>query len=161
MPSSIILPAIFGSAAAGIAALGAVGYAALGFAINLIASTIISRALGSNSPTTNDAQNNPNPGSRTQVPPAGDNKLPVVYGSAYVGGIVTDLSITSNNQTLYYVLTLAECTNTEQGGTPDTYTFGDFYWGGKKLFLTAQTNTKLLHFWMNQLVYMTLLLLES
>jgi hypothetical protein len=142
MPSSIILPAIFGSAAAGIYALGTIGYAALGFAINMIASSIISKALGSDSPTTNDAQKNPNPGSRTQVPPAGDNKLPVVYGSAYVGGIITDLSITSNNQTLYYVLTLAECTNTEQGGAPDTYTFGDVYWGGKKVIFNSTDQYK-------------------
>ncbi len=106
---------------------------ATAFAINMVASSIISKALGPDGPSTTDAQGNPNPGNRAQVPPAGDNKLPVVYGSAYVGGIVTDLSITQNNQQLYYVLTLAECTNTEQGGTPDTYTFGDVYWGGKKV----------------------------
>jgi hypothetical protein len=33
---------------------------------------------------------------------------------------------------MFYVLTLAEVTNTETGGTPDTYTFGNVYWGGKK-----------------------------
>jgi hypothetical protein len=142
MPSSIILPAVFGSAAAGIAALGTFGYAALGFAINMIASSILSKALGSDSPTTNDAQGNPNPGSRTQVPPAGDNKVPVIYGSAYIGGTITDLSITQNNQTLYYVLTLAECTNTEQGGTPDTYTFGNVYWGGKRVIFNSTNQYK-------------------
>jgi len=115
---------------------------ATAFAINMVASSIVSKALGPDGPNTNDAQGNPNPGSRAQVPPAGDNKLPVVYGSAYVGGIVTDLSITQNNQTLYYVLTLAECTNTEQGGTPDTYTFGDVYWGGKKVIFNATNQYK-------------------
>lgn len=115
---------------------------ATAFAINMVASTIISKALGPDAPNTNDAQGNPNPGSRAQVPPAGDNKLPVVYGSAYVGGIVTDLSITQDNQQLYYVLTLAECTNTEQGGTPDTYTFGDVYWGGKKVIFNSTDQYK-------------------
>jgi len=115
---------------------------ATAFAINMVASSIISKAFGPDAPNVNDAQGNPNPGSRAQVPPAGDNKLPVVYGSAYVGGIVTDLSITSNNQTLYYVLTLAECTNTESGGTPDTYTFGDVYWGGKKVIFNATNQYK-------------------
>jgi hypothetical protein len=137
MPGSIILSAYFGTTAAAIGALGATAYAVTAFAINMIASSIISKALGSSSPNTNDSQGNPNPGNRAQVPPAGDNKLPVVYGSAYVGGIITDLSITQNNQTLYYVLTLAECTNTEQGGTPDTYTFGDVYWGGKKVIFNS------------------------
>lgn len=128
MPGSLIVASIYGS----VATWGATQFA-LAFAINMVASSIISKAFGPEGPNFNDAQGNPNPGSRAQVPPAGDNKLPVVYGSAYVGGIVTDLSITQDNQKLYYVLTLAECTNTEQGGTPDTYTFGDVYWGGKKV----------------------------
>lgn len=140
MPGSIIAAQVFGMVTAA-GALTLAGYATA-FAINMIASSIISKALGPDGPNTNDAQGNPNPGSRQQVPPAGDNKLPVVYGSAYVGGIVTDLSITQNNQTLYYVLTLAECTNTEQGGTPDTYTFGDVYWGGKKVIFNSTDQYK-------------------
>ena len=85
-----------------------------------------------------------NPGSRAQVPPAGSNKLPVVYGSAYVGGIITDLSITSDNQTLYFVIALSEVTNTETGGSPDTFSFGDIYWGGKKCNMTGARVNSLL-----------------
>jgi len=103
---------------------------ATAFAINIVASSIISRALAPDAPGAGGAT--PNPGSRVQIAPAGSNKIPVIYGSAYVGGIITDLSITSDNQKMYYVLTLGEVTNTETGGTPDTYTFGDVYWGGKK-----------------------------
>lgn len=103
---------------------------AAAFAINMVASSIISKSLAPQGPSFNDATQNP--GSRQQIGPAGDNKVPVIYGSAYVGGIITDLSITSDNQKMFYVLTLAEVTNTETGGTPDTYTFGDVYWGGKK-----------------------------
>lgn len=124
MPGSIIAAQVFGMVA------GTFAYAATAFAINMVASAIISKAFGAQSPNTNDST--PNPGNNQQLPPAGDNKLPVVYGTAYVGGIVTDLSITSNNQQIYYVLSLAEVTNTETGGTPDTITFGDVYWGGKK-----------------------------
>lgn len=137
MPGSLIVASIYGS----VATWGATQFA-LAFAINMVASSIISKTLGPSGPNFNDAQGNPNPGSRAQVPPAGDNKLPVVYGSAYVGGIVTDLSITQDNQNLYYVLTLAECTNTEQGGTPDTYTFGDVYWGGKKVIFNSTDQYK-------------------
>lgn len=116
-------------------------YIATAFAVNMIASSIISKTLGAQGPNTNDSQGQQNPGSRAQVSPAGSNKVPVIYGSAYVGGIVTDLSITSNNQKMFYVLTLAEVTNTETGGTPDTYTFGDVYWGGKKCVFGTGSNT--------------------
>lgn len=109
------------------------------FAINLVASTIISKAFAPNI----DTPQSSNPGNRTQVPPAGDNKLPVIYGSAYVGGIITDLSITDDNQNLYYVLSLAEVTNTETGGTPDTFTFGDIYFGGKKCIFDVSDPTRI------------------
>lgn len=131
MPGSLIAAEAFGLVA------GTFAYSATAFAINMVASAIIAKTLGSAGPNTNDSQGNPNPGSRAQVPPAGDNKLPVVYGSAYVGGIITDLSITSNNQQLYYVLSLAEVTNTENGGTADTYTFGNVYYGGKRVIFNS------------------------
>jgi hypothetical protein len=136
MPSSIILGAIFGDALMAAAALGATGYAVASFAINLVVSSIVSKALAPDGPNAS-ASDAANPGSRAGAAPAGDNKVPVVYGSAYLGGAVVDLSITSDNQQLFYVIALAECTNTESGGTPDTYTFGDVYWGGKKVVFNA------------------------
>jgi hypothetical protein len=86
------------------------GYAfyALSFAINIVASSIISKSF---SPNINNADlNSVNPGNPQQQPPASDNKLPVVYGTGWAGGIVTDLSITTDNQVMYYVLALSECT---------------------------------------------------
>ena len=105
------------------AAVGVVGQ----FAITLIASSIISRAFAPN--IDNAALNSLNPGNPQQQPPASDNKLPVVYGTAWVGGIVTDLSITANNQVMYYVLALSEITG---GDTPDTFYFGDIFFGGRQ-----------------------------
>jgi hypothetical protein len=131
MPGSIIAAQV----------LGLTGFAATvaGFAINMIASSIIAKSFAPDSNQNNTQQDAQNPGSRIQVPPAGDNKIPVVYGSAYVGGIVTDLSITSDNQTLYYCMALSEVTNTEGyiAGGADTITFGDIYWGGKKVVFNA------------------------
>lgn len=102
------------------------------FAINMVVSSIISKALYSGS--TNDySGQSPNPGNRQQIPPATDNKLPVVYGSAWVGGTVVDLSITDDNQRLYYVMALSEVTG--EGG--DTITFGDVYYGGKKVIFNS------------------------
>jgi hypothetical protein len=107
------------------------------FAISMAVSMAISFAM---SPSLG-GPNNPNaprdPGNRQQVPPATANKLPVMYGDSWGGGTVTDLSITTNDQTMYYVLALCEVTNTNPGQTPDTISFGDVYFGGKKCVFDA------------------------
>lgn len=134
---SIIVAAVAGSAwVAANAALATV----IAFAINMVISTVISKALFSPNQPSYDgslAGNSPNPGNRQQVPPATDNKLPVVYGDAWLGGTIVDLSITSNNQDIYYVLALSEVTNTNVGQSPDTITFGDVYYGGKKVIFDS------------------------
>jgi hypothetical protein len=107
------------------------------FAISMAVSMAISFAM---SPSLG-GPNNPNaprdPGNRQQVPPATANKMPVMYGDSWGGGTVTDLSITTNDQTMYYVLALCEVTNTNPGQTPDTITFGDVYFAGKKCVFDA------------------------
>ena len=124
---TIIAATIIGVATTHIAAI------AVGFVINMAISAIITKAFFSPQQPSGGgagglAGDSPNPGNRQQIPPATDNKLPVVYGEAWLGGTITDLSISSNNQELYYVLSICEVTN--NGG--DTFTFGDVYWGGKK-----------------------------
>lgn len=114
--------------------LSATYVAVTAFAINMIVATIVTKAL-TNSPSYDSgiSGGSPNPGNEQQVPPATDNKLPVVYGSAYLGGTITDLSISSDNQQIYYVLSICEVTSTNSGQTPDTITFGDIYYGGKRV----------------------------
>jgi len=121
-----------------LADIGITGLAAdvIAFAISMVASTIISSLFAPKQP---GLPNLPNPGNPQQVPPAGNNKLPILYGEAYVGGIITDLSITSDNQQIYWVLALSEVTNTEHGGTPDTISFGNIYWGGRKVVFGGTT----------------------
>jgi hypothetical protein len=120
------------------AAVGTVGFFAA-MAINMVVAMIVTKAF-SNQPSFDQGTSgqSENPGNRQQVPPASDNKLPVLYGSAYIGGTVTDLSISENNQELYYVLSICEVTNTNPGQTADTITFGDIYFGGK--LVTFQSN---------------------
>jgi len=134
MPGSIIASQIFGL----VNAAGAltVGGMAVAFGINLVVSRIIA---SSASPEANTQKNL---GSRQQVPPAGSNKLPVVYGSAYVGGVITDLTISNDNQTMYYCLSLAEVTNTQGGATGDIFTFGNVYWGGKRCVFDTTDQTR-------------------
>ena len=80
-------------------------------------------------------------GSRQQIAAATNNKLPIVYGSAYVGGTIIDVSISSDNQEIYYVLAICEVTNTQSGSSPDTFTFGDIYYGGKLVIFNADGYT--------------------
>ena len=102
------------------------------FGITMIASTVLSKVFAPSPPDQSNLNaQQPNPGNRQQLSPAGDNKIPVIYGSAYVGGIITDLTISEDNQDIYWVFSLSEVTNTESSGTPDTITFGNVYWGGK------------------------------
>ena len=116
------------------AATMTVGYMALAMAINMVVATIVTKAFSNqNSFDTGSSGSSPNPGNRQQLPPATDNKLPVLYGSAFVGGQVVDLSISENNQELYYVIALTEVTNTNSGQTPDAITFGAIYFGGKRV----------------------------
>ncbi len=107
---------------------------AISMAISMVVSMAISFAVsavigGPNAPGGGEQRD---PGNRTQIPPATSNKLPVVYGDSWIGGTVIDLSITDNDQKLFYVLALSEVTNTNPGQTADTITFGDIYFAGKK-----------------------------
>lgn len=127
------------------------GFNPISFAISIIASSVLSKIFAPNPPKMSGAgafQEEPNPGQRQQLPPAGDNKLPVVYGSAFLGGMVVDLSISTNNQELYYVIALCEVTNTDANSTgpADDISFGAVYWGGKRVFwnLNGYTVDKLL-----------------
>ena len=130
MPSSIIAIAVYAIAVE----VGASAMVAM--AITMVASAIATRAFANQSQPDaglGGSSTTPDPGNRQQVAPATNNKLPVVYGTAWVGGIITDLTISEDNQQLYYVLSLSEVTNTNDGQTPDTISFGDIYYGGKKV----------------------------
>jgi len=107
-------------------------------AINMVVAVVVSKAFFNPQQSANNLSGaSPNPGNRQQITPATDNKLPVVYGSAYVGGTITDLCITENNQTLYYILAICEVTNSNSGQSPDSITFGNVYYGGKKVIFNS------------------------
>ena len=114
------------------------------FAINIALSAIVSSILAPKPPSSGGAGGGgaqPNPGVRQQLVPAGDNRLGVVYGRAVVASTAIDLSITSDNQDIYYVMAIAECTGDEIG-SPDTYTFGNIWWAGKRCEFDPNDATK-------------------
>jgi len=69
-------------------------------------------------------------GARVQLPPATNNTLPVVYGSAYVAPTITDAKISTDQKTMWYVCALSEVTSTMPGQTPNTLVFGNIYYNG-------------------------------
>jgi hypothetical protein len=69
------------------------------------------------------------PGVRQQVEASTDNSIPVVYGTAWLGGIITDAELTTDNATMYYCITLCEKTgNTGLGsGAASVFQFKEIY----------------------------------
>jgi len=105
--------------------------------VGIVATAVVAKSfVQSMQPGYDGSGASPNPGNRQQLPPATDNKLPIVYGAAWVGGTIIDLSISDNNQELYYVVALTEVT----GNGTDTISFGDIYWGGKKCNFASSTS---------------------
>jgi hypothetical protein len=75
-------------------------------------------------------------GVKIQVDPDPKTKIPVVYGQAYIAGIVTDAVLTNNNQTMYFCLTLCEKTgnlNFGTGGQPSVFSFQNIYWNDERI----------------------------
>jgi len=122
MPQLIAAPII---AALG---LGAVGAAVVTFAVNIALTLGVSKLLSKRAGSQGDGGGSG--GGRVQIPPATDNKIPVVYGSAFVGGPIIDAKISTDQKTMWYVIALAEHQD-NQGGGGGSYTFGDIYYDGK------------------------------
>jgi hypothetical protein len=109
----------------------------------LQASFVVSKLIAPRGASGNSQQEDSVTGSRVQLPPATNNKLPVVYGTAFVGGSITDAKISTDLQTMWYVLSMAEVTNTMPGDTPDTLTFDELYYDGKLVALSGAQVTSL------------------
>ena len=73
-------------------------------------------------------------GARIQLPPATVNKLPIIYGTAFVGGSITDAMLSTDQKTMWYVIALAEHSD-DQGGGGGSYTFdtNKCYYDGKEI----------------------------
>ena len=67
-------------------------------------------------------------GNRLQLPPATENKIPVVYGRATAGGVITDAKMSSDNQKMTLCLTISEVTGTKiSDGQASEIEFLDVY----------------------------------
>jgi hypothetical protein len=66
-------------------------------------------------------------GVRIQLQPNTENKVPVVYGSAFVKGVIVDARISDANKVMTYVMVLSEKTTT------GTFNLNEIYWNDIKL----------------------------
>jgi hypothetical protein len=82
----------------------------------------------------NPAENQTDKGSREQINADVTNSIPVIYGNAWTGGIITD-AVMSTNTTMYICLTLCEKTgNLNLGtGSASEISIGEIWWNNKRL----------------------------
>ena len=128
--------AIFTAIAATVSAAvgGGIFGAIAGFAARTLLTIGITKLIGNRAGT--NAAGTQDTGARIQLPPASNNKVPVVYGTAYVAPIITDAKISEDQRTMWYVCTLAEVTDT------GSYTFGDIYYEGKRVVFDGTDTSK-------------------
>lgn len=82
------------------------------------------------------------PGVREQVTANQKNRVPVVYGSAQLGGIITDAEMSNSNQTMHYCLTICEMTGTKLSDSQaSTFTFEDVYWNDERIVFDSDGQT--------------------
>jgi len=90
----------------------------------------------------NSGSDNIDDGVRLQVAPAASHKIPILYGDAHFGGIISDAEMTDNNKTMYYAVTLSERTgNKLSNGTATSYTFKDVYWNDQRVVFRSNGYT--------------------
>lgn len=109
--------------AASFFAAGTIGYAVTVFAVNFAVSMLVSRAFADNPEQQQDM------GVRQQVPPSAVNAIPVVYGSAYMGGTFVDAVLTTDQKCMYYVLAISSISPNGQF----TFDTTDMYYGDRKI----------------------------
>lgn len=103
---------------------GTMSYAATKLAVTLVSTIAITSLLVKNQDQPDTGATN---GGKVQLPPATDNKLPVVYGDAWVSPTITDVKISEDQQTMWYVLAFSETTDS------GTINFDEVYWDDKIL----------------------------
>lgn len=104
--------------------------AALGFVLNQVNNSV--KAGNAKTDTSQSQQTDTQ--TRVQQSPDTTHSIPVVYGSAFLGGIVNDAVLTNSNQTMYFCMTICEKTGTLLStGAPSQFSFEEIYWDGARI----------------------------
>ena len=105
-----------------------------GYALNKVTSNV--------SRTESDSSRNitprPDPGVRLQIPANQDRKVPVVYGNAQLGGIITDAVMDQDNTRMTFVITISEKTGKLlSDGTQSETTYIDAYYNDQRMIFQS------------------------
>lgn len=133
-------------------AIGAAVAGAFGLAAGTIAFTVVSTivAVGSSMIVSRLINGSPdrgagadgaaaaNQGTRIQLPPGTSNRVPVLYGKAFVNPIITDAYISDDNKKMTYVLALSETVNLAAA----SYRIDNIYWNDLRLEFDGTTTVK-------------------
>jgi hypothetical protein len=128
-------------------AAGAFGFAAIATITSIGVGYVASRIIGG-SVRSGAGQADPtaSQGARVQLPPATNNKIPVLYGRGFINGAIVDARLISTDQktnnVMYYNVVLSETCNVAGA----TYTVNDIYWNDLRLIAetTAGNQHKIL-----------------
>ena len=133
--------------------------AGVGLATRLVATTAVSSLIGnrasqnkpSGSPPAGSQSVRATTGNRVQLSASTNNKISVLYGSAWVSPALTDAKISTDQQVTWYVMTLAEATDSGvyTMGNIDSPTTTDIYWGDKQLIFGDGGNRSKVTKWIN------------
>lgn len=103
---------------------------ALGYLTNQVSKSVTKQS----DPPRPVAANTVDAGSRLTIPPSADQRIPVIYGSAHLGGIITEAVMTENNTRMTYVFTLCEKTGTQiSDSAASTFAFNNIYWNDQRI----------------------------
>ena len=104
------------------------------FALNQVTNSITKDNQTSTASTTAAAATTSTAGTRTQIDPDTTNPIPVVYGTAYAGGRITDAAMTEDKQTMWFCLTLSENTGIiKSTTTPSAISFKSVWWNENRV----------------------------
>jgi hypothetical protein len=132
-------------------ALTGVAAAAATLAVRLVTTYVVSsiiakRQMASAANAAGAGSGTQQVGNRVQLPPATDNKIPVVYGSAYMKPILVDAKISTDQKTMWHVMVFSEAMDSDSIGT---FSFGDIYWGDKRLIFGDNADPTKVTQWVN------------
>lgn len=103
--------------------------ALMGIVLNQLSSSVNK----DNTPASAATANEVDKGARLSVEPSTEHKIPVVFGTAILGGIITDAQISNNNTRMTYVITICEQTGRLlSDNSTSTITFDDIYIDDKR-----------------------------
>lgn len=108
--------------------------AALGLLVNKVSSNVNKRS----DPPPAAVTNTVDPGTRIIVPPSADQRIPVVYGQSFMGGIITEAVMTENNTRMTYVITICEKTGVKlSDNTQSTFAFNNIFWNDQRIIFDS------------------------